>query len=123
MTDADASQDSNDASDRTDLRRPLRDWRAEAGRADELFHSYQQEIYRRTDRMFVYLMVGQWLAGIGFALWVSPVAWSGRDSQTHVHVWSAIFLGGAISLFPGAARPAERPARRRRATPLRPRRC
>ena len=73
---------------------------ADAGRADQLFSNYQQEIYRRTDRMFVYLMVGQWLAGIGFALWVSPVTWSGAVSQTHVHVWSAIFLGGALSLFP-----------------------
>src|SRR4030095_10237330 len=25
---------------------------------------------------------------------------SGSSSQTHVHVWAAIFLGGAISLFP-----------------------
>ena len=69
-------------------------------RADDLFRAHQQDIYRRTDRMFAYLMAGQWLAGIGFALWVSPVAWSGPSSQTHVHVWAAIFLGGGISLFP-----------------------
>ena len=29
---------------------------------------------------------------------------SGTASRTHVHVWAAIFLGGAISLFPAAAR-------------------
>jgi signal transduction histidine kinase len=69
-------------------------------RADDLFRAHQQDIYRRTDRMFAYLMAGQWLAGIGFALWVSPVAWSGSSSQTHAHVWAALFLGGAISLFP-----------------------
>jgi two-component system sensor histidine kinase/response regulator len=72
----------------------------EPARADELFHSSRQAIYRRTDRMFAYLMAGQWLAGIGFALWVSPVAWSGATRETHVHVWAAVFLGGAISLVP-----------------------
>src|SRR5262245_45275543 len=69
-------------------------------RAEPLFGTYQQEIYRRTDRMFAYLMAGQWLAGIGFALVVSPTAWSGASSQVHVHVWAAVFLGGVISLFP-----------------------
>src|SRR5207247_1491265 len=45
-----------------------------------------------------------------FALWVSPLAWSGTISHTHVHVWAAIFLGGAICLFPallGLLRPGE----------------
>jgi signal transduction histidine kinase len=69
-------------------------------RAAEIFCEKQLEIYQRTDRMFAYLMAGQWLAGIGFALWVSPVTWAGAESQTHVHVWAAVFLGGAISLFP-----------------------
>jgi signal transduction histidine kinase len=45
-------------------------------------------------------MVLQWLAGIAFAVWVSPYTWDGASSQVHLHVWAAIFLGGAISLFP-----------------------
>ena len=45
-------------------------------------------------------MVLQWLAGIVFALWVSPLAWAGSTSQTHAHVWAAVVLGGAISFFP-----------------------
>src|SRR2546430_2134974 len=36
----------------------------------------------------------------GAAYWLAPLAWAGRASQTHVHVWTAWFLGGAISLFP-----------------------
>ncbi len=71
-----------------------------ARRADELFTQYQQELYRRTDRLFALLMVLQWIAGIVFALWVSPLAWAGANSRTHEHVWAAIFLGGAICLFP-----------------------
>ncbi len=37
-----------------------------------------------------------------FALWISPLAWSGSVSRTHLHVWAAILLGGVISLFPAA---------------------
>jgi signal transduction histidine kinase len=79
-------------------------------RAAELFAEYQQDIYRRTDRLFAILMVLQWIAGIVFALWVSPRAWSGTASRTHLHVWAAVVLGGAICLFPallGAFRAGE----------------
>ena len=68
--------------------------------ADALFATYQQQIYRRTDRLFAYLMAGQWIAGIVFALMVAPRTWVGAESSTHVHVYAAVFLGGAISLFP-----------------------
>jgi two-component system, sensor histidine kinase and response regulator len=70
------------------------------GRADDLFAQYQHDIYRQTDRLFALLMVIQWVAGIIFALWVSPLAWYGTVSRTHLHVWAAIFLGGGICLFP-----------------------
>jgi signal transduction histidine kinase len=71
-----------------------------ARRADHLFATYTHDIHRRTDRLFALLMVIQWVAGIIFALWVSPLAWYGAASRTHLHVWAAIFLGGAICLFP-----------------------
>ncbi len=69
-------------------------------RAELLFARYQHDIYRRTDRLFALLMVIQWVAGIAFAVWVSPVTWFGTESRTHLHVWAAIVLGGAICLFP-----------------------
>ncbi|HEX3645785.1 MAG TPA: ATP-binding protein [Vicinamibacterales bacterium] len=69
-------------------------------RAGELYTSYQRDIYKSTDRLFAGLMGFQWIAGIVFALWVSPLAWSGSVSRTHVHVWAAIVVGGIISLFP-----------------------
>ena len=50
--------------------------------------------------MFAVLMVVQWIAGIAAALWISPRTWIGTVSHTHLHVWAAIFLGGAISVFP-----------------------
>ena len=69
-------------------------------RARELFQRDREEIYRHTDKLFANLMIFQWLAGIGAALVVSPRTWVGVSSQTHWHVWAAIFLGGAISSLP-----------------------
>jgi signal transduction histidine kinase len=68
--------------------------------ANELFEAHQRAIYRHTDRMFAYLMLVQWLAAISFALLVAPRTWAGSSSQTHVHVWAALVIGGSISLFP-----------------------
>src|SRR3954470_7273681 len=83
-------------------------------RASELFAGYRQDIYTSTDRLFAGLMGFQWIAGILFALWVSPLAWAGTSSRTPIHVWAAIVLGGIISLFPallGLLRPG-RPSTR-----------
>jgi len=71
-------------------------------RAAELFEQYQSDLNQRTDRLFAGLLCFQWIAGIIFALWISPLAWFGASSRTHVHVWAAIFLGGIINLFPAA---------------------
>ena len=73
---------------------------ATAQRATDLFYEQQQSIYRHTDRIFAVLMIIQWVAGIAAAYWISPKTWIGASSQTHLHVWAALFLGGAISLFP-----------------------
>src|SRR6266545_1843042 len=71
-----------------------------APRANELFLDHQREIHKRTDRLFAWLMGAQWIAGIVFALYVSPLAWYGPVSRTHLHVWAAVIVGGIISLFP-----------------------
>jgi two-component system, sensor histidine kinase and response regulator len=69
-------------------------------RATQLFAEAKHDIHRRTDRLFAGLMGFQWLMGIVFALWVSPLAWDGPVSRTHLHVWAAVIVGGIISLFP-----------------------
>jgi two-component system sensor histidine kinase/response regulator len=71
-----------------------------AEHANQLFERHRHEIFRRTDRLFARLMIVQWLAGILMALFISPRTWAGQTSQVHIHVWAAIFLGGAISVFP-----------------------
>jgi signal transduction histidine kinase/ActR/RegA family two-component response regulator len=79
-------------------------------RARELMRAHQNEIAAQTSRIFAYLMITQWIAGIACALWISPRTWTGTSSSVHVHVWLAVFLGGAITLLPvllALTRPAE----------------
>ena len=71
-----------------------------ARRARALASQEQQTIFRRTDRLFAGLMLFQWLAGIGAALWLSPRAWAGAASSIHLHVWAALYLGGLITFLP-----------------------
>ena len=73
---------------------------ATSSRITELFNEHQQDICKRTDHMFAVLMTLQWVAGIVAAYWISPRTWIGATSQTHIHVWAALFLGGAISSLP-----------------------
>ncbi len=69
-------------------------------RVQALYREMEARLYRQTDRMFAGLLIFQWLAGIAFAKWISPLTWVGAQSQTHVHLWAAIFLGGTIIAFP-----------------------
>lgn len=73
---------------------------ANAPRVAEIFNDHQQKICQSTDRMFALLMALQWVAGIVAAYLISPLTWAGTTSQTHLHVWAAVLLGGAISSFP-----------------------
>ncbi|MBI1764106.1 MAG: response regulator, partial [Acidobacteria bacterium] len=72
----------------------------QAARAATVFRAQQQQIFQQTDRMFAALMVVQWAASLAAALWLSPRTWAGTTSQTHVHVWAALLLGGVITLPP-----------------------
>jgi PAS domain S-box-containing protein len=68
--------------------------------AEELYRAHERSIFEQTDRLFAGLMVVQWLAAIGAAYWISPRTWAGAFSQTHLHVWAALYLGGLITLLP-----------------------
>jgi two-component system sensor histidine kinase/response regulator len=79
-------------------------------RTGELVAKQQSRIYTQTSRLFAVLMMVQWLAGIVVALWLSPRAWTGTQSTIHLHVWLAIFFGGALTSVPvvlALTRPAE----------------
>ncbi|MDB6029639.1 MAG: sensor hybrid histidine kinase, partial [Verrucomicrobiales bacterium] len=83
-------------------------------RAAILFREQAQRIFVRTDRLFAWLLACEWLVGIVFALTISPQTWEGQTSQTHLHVWAAVFLGGAIvslPIFLAVFRPGKRRTR------------
>lgn len=69
-------------------------------RSAAIFTQHQNDVFKRTDRLFAGLLIIQWLGGIIAALVISPKTWAGTSSETHPHVWAAIFLGAATSLFP-----------------------
>ncbi|MBI3863401.1 MAG: hypothetical protein HY290_16040, partial [Planctomycetia bacterium] len=69
-------------------------------RANFLLTSNQQQIYRRTDRMFALLMPLQWAGAIIGAFWLSPQTWEGATSSVHPHVWMAVVFGGILCSLP-----------------------
>jgi len=79
---------------------PFHSPRTVATRAEEIFRKHRLEIFRQTDRLFAGLLAFQALAAIIVAIWISPRTWAGQTSQTHVHVWAALFLGAGIISLP-----------------------
>jgi signal transduction histidine kinase len=71
-------------------------------RTNELFRQQHQLVLQRTDRLFAGLMLFQWLAAVAVAVWISPLAWSGRSVRLHEHVYAAVLLGLAIISLPVA---------------------
>ncbi|MEW5848961.1 MAG: hypothetical protein AB2A00_09105 [Myxococcota bacterium] len=69
-------------------------------RAEQRFQDMRMDVWRRTDRMFVALMLGQWVFAIAVALVFSPYAWEGKRQAVHLHVYVAVLLGGALSSLP-----------------------
>ncbi|MDB6154117.1 MAG: sensor signal transduction histidine kinase [Chthoniobacteraceae bacterium] len=69
-------------------------------RVEELWACHRQEIYKRSDRLFAWLLPLQWMAGVVAALWISPRTWDGPASSVHPHVWAALLLGSLMTVWP-----------------------
>ncbi len=67
-------------------------------RIDALCVSHREADYRLASTFFAYLMPAQWVFAIGVALLVSPSAWEGEASSVHLHLWTAVLLGGLLTL-------------------------
>ena len=65
-------------------------------RAEERYRAHRDQVFRATDRLFGALMACQWVFGIVVALKLSPYAWEGKVRTVHVHVWTAVILGGIL---------------------------
>jgi signal transduction histidine kinase len=70
------------------------------GRAAALYREYLLANRRKTSHVFAALMVGQWVFAIAIALLWSPYGWAGKVQALHVHVWTAVLLGGALCSLP-----------------------
>ena len=68
--------------------------------AQQHFTSRHSLICSRTDRLFAYLLILQWVLGIATAIWISPYSWEGTEYSIHSHVWASIILGGIIVSLP-----------------------
>lgn len=66
--------------------------------AASLYHDSVNRVRRRTNRLFARLMVVQWCFSIVLALAVSPTTWHATDWSIHPHVWTAIFVGGLLTI-------------------------
>src|SRR5262245_9065885 len=69
-------------------------------RSNELFAQEQAALCATSDRRFAWLILGQWVAGIAAAAWISPRTWIGGASFTHIHLYASVFLGAVITAFP-----------------------
>jgi signal transduction histidine kinase/ActR/RegA family two-component response regulator len=69
-------------------------------RAEGIFRADLSRIVQRTDRMFFWLLLGQWLFGIAIALVWSPRTWIAQYWSVHQHVIVAACLGALFLVYP-----------------------
>ena len=69
-------------------------------KVDKVFSQSLFEMTSKFDWIFGWIFVGQWAFSVFLAFVVSPRTWSGAYSQTHIHVYAAIFLGGLLAIPP-----------------------
>jgi hypothetical protein len=69
-------------------------------RAEERYQSRLRRLMADTDRMFAWLMLGQWVFAIALALLLSPYGWSSTTSGGNVNLPLAVLFGGALSSLP-----------------------
>lgn len=68
----------------------------ETRKSEALFLNMKAGVYRNTDKLFGTLLICEWFAGLLTSLLISPLTWSGRHSEVHIHVWTALILGALI---------------------------
>ena len=72
-------------------------------RAEQKFQEQLRTGYQQVDQLFAVLLLLEWSAAVSFAIMVTPYTWAGETRWVHLHVWSAIILGGVIVSLPVAA--------------------
>lgn len=68
--------------------------------AEADFQAHARRVCVGADRLFGVLMLVQLVACVGGALWFTPYTWNGDTAELHTHVWAAMSVGAAATLFP-----------------------
>jgi signal transduction histidine kinase/DNA-binding response OmpR family regulator len=69
-------------------------------RSAEIFAERRLEVFRRTDSLFVVLLLIEWVAGIVASLTLTPQFWDDAFRGTNLHFLVAVFLGGFVVVIP-----------------------
>jgi signal transduction histidine kinase len=69
-------------------------------RSEAIFAETRDQTHRSTDRMFLWLLVAQWMLAIALALGLTPYSWTGPERSIHVHVKLAVGFGAALNALP-----------------------
>src|SRR5690242_19365553 len=64
------------------------------------FAGLQRSNHVRTDRLFAWLLIIEWTAGMLAAIFVSPRQWSGERTPIDPHVWATVLLGALVVSLP-----------------------
>jgi PAS domain S-box-containing protein len=65
-----------------------------------LYTDRRRELHELSDRMFLWLLLAQWLLAVVAALAVTQRVWNGSLASLPPLVWKAFLLGGAITSLP-----------------------
>lgn len=68
--------------------------------AHKMYLKTQKETWVRTDKLFSYLMLAQWIFAVICAMVISPQTYSGAVGTWHPHMIAALVLGGLLTLLP-----------------------
>jgi hypothetical protein len=71
-----------------------------AAKAESAYDGLLEQCHLRADRIFLWLMIAQWVFGIVIAILVSPYAWEGKERVVSNHIYAAVILGGLLSALP-----------------------
>jgi len=69
-------------------------------KAKEILRANLDQVYRNTDRLFLFVILAQWAFAIILAVFVSPYTWSGKVRSVNFHVETAVIVGGILTIFP-----------------------
>ena len=69
-------------------------------RAEERYRTRVHRLTVETDRMFGWLMLGQWAFAILLALVYSPIGWGGKTQLLASNLFLAVVIGGMLASLP-----------------------